>query len=77
MSLLAIMLAQPLILVLQIVGSPANPLSRLAAWGIHQTRQLLPVNGTRWIPTALWPVIHAEVLKQCDDLDGVSVTEER
>ncbi|GHJ85204.1 hypothetical protein NliqN6_1606 [Naganishia liquefaciens] len=54
-----------------VVGSPANPVARLASWNIHMGRQVLPVNGSRWIPEELWPVIHAEVLKQCDGLDGV------
>jgi hypothetical protein len=55
----------------QIIGAPAT-LARLSAWTIHQARQVLPVNGTRWIPRPLWSVIHQEVLKQCDGLDGVS-----
>lgn len=57
---------------LQVIGSPANPVARLSAWNIYQGRQVLPVNGSRWIPAATWSVIHQEVLKQCDGIDGVS-----
>jgi hypothetical protein len=55
-----------------VIGTPANPIARLAAWNIYQGRQVLPVNGTRWISPATWSVIHNEVMKQCDGIDGVS-----
>ncbi|KAI5451864.1 hypothetical protein NCC49_001166 [Naganishia albida] len=54
-----------------VIGSPANPVARLSAWNIYQGRQVLPVNGTRWIPAPLWSVIHDEVMKQCDGIDGL------
>ncbi|KII91121.1 hypothetical protein PLICRDRAFT_680308 [Plicaturopsis crispa FD-325 SS-3] len=54
-----------------VVGSPANWLSHLQPWSIHQNLNVLPVNSSQWIPNSLWPVIHDEVLKQCDAIDGV------
>lgn len=66
-------MVQNLTSVPQVIGSPANPVARLSAWNIYQGRQVLPVNGTRWIPAPLWSVIHDEVMKQCDGIDGVSL----
>ncbi|KAJ9111015.1 hypothetical protein QFC22_006611 [Naganishia vaughanmartiniae] len=54
-----------------VIGSPANAMARLQPWTIHQSLNVQPVNSSRWIPAALWPVIHKEALRQCDSLDGV------
>ncbi|KAJ9093182.1 hypothetical protein QFC21_006499 [Naganishia friedmannii] len=55
-----------------VIGSPANAMARLQPWTIHQSLNVQPVNSSRWIPAALWPVIHKEALRQCDSLDGVT-----
>ncbi|KAI0078830.1 feruloyl esterase-like protein [Panus rudis PR-1116 ss-1] len=56
-----------------VVGSPAN-------WGSHflaaQVRGILnvqPVNSSNWISEKTWTdIIHPEVLRQCDELDGLA-----
>lgn len=54
-----------------VVGSPANRMSRLQPWSIRQYNLVAPVNASSWISSATWSVIHDEVLRQCDGLDGV------
>jgi feruloyl esterase len=56
----------------QVIGSPANPMSRLLPWELHTTYLTRPVGSPQWISSDLWAVIHEEVLKQCDAIDGVS-----
>ncbi|KAH8099929.1 feruloyl esterase-like protein [Cristinia sonorae] len=55
-----------------VVGSPANWMSHLQAWSVHISQDVMPVTSARFIPPNLWfNVIHPEVLKQCDHLDGL------
>ncbi|KAK7684531.1 hypothetical protein QCA50_012478 [Cerrena zonata] len=55
-----------------IVGSPANWMAHLSPWGIHVNLQVMPFDSPRFIPADTWTnVIHAEVLKQCDAIDGL------
>ncbi|PCH42246.1 feruloyl esterase-like protein, partial [Wolfiporia cocos MD-104 SS10] len=55
-----------------IVGSPANWQTHLQAWGVHMDVEVLPANSSRFIKASLWDnVIHPEVLRQCDALDGL------
>ncbi|CAL1716111.1 unnamed protein product [Somion occarium] len=56
-----------------VVGSPANWMAHLQPWSIHVSLEIMPVNSSRFIPAATWAeVIHPEVLKQCDILDGLA-----
>lgn len=58
---------------MQVVGSPANWLSRLTSWGVYLARLVEPATSSRFIPQDVWTgVIAPEVMKQCDALDGVS-----
>ncbi|GAA6031916.1 hypothetical protein JCM8097_003335 [Rhodosporidiobolus ruineniae] len=54
-----------------VAGSPANWISHQQAWSIWMSKHVLPVNGSTWIPSDMWSVIGAEVIKQCDEIDGV------
>ncbi|KAJ9121063.1 hypothetical protein QFC24_005044 [Naganishia onofrii] len=55
-----------------VIGSPANSFGRLMPWELHQSLVMQPVNSSRWIPSATWTAIYKEVLKQCDEIDGVA-----
>jgi len=56
-----------------VVGSPANFMSHLQAWSVHISNVVLPATSSRFISPSLWSdVIHPEVLKQCDGLDGLN-----
>ncbi|KAH8093164.1 feruloyl esterase-like protein [Cristinia sonorae] len=56
-----------------VVGSPANSFDRVLASIAHTAVLILPVNSSRSISEDTWTnVIHPEVLKQCDVLDGVA-----
>ncbi|EIN04092.1 feruloyl esterase-like protein, partial [Punctularia strigosozonata HHB-11173 SS5] len=55
-----------------VVGSPANWLTHVQPWSLHVNLLVQPVNSSRWIPADTWEnLIHNEVLRQCDGLDGV------
>lgn len=57
----------------QVVGSPANWATHLLSSLIRNSLNVLPVNSSHWIPENTWKnVIYPEVLRQCDELDGVS-----
>jgi hypothetical protein len=54
-----------------VAGSPAVDFNNLISW----RASFFPITGssasTDFISPALWSVIHEEVLKQCDGIDGV------
>ncbi|TCD70446.1 hypothetical protein EIP91_003527 [Steccherinum ochraceum] len=55
-----------------VVGSPANWMSHLQGWSVHISNLIMPVGSPQFISPAMWAdVIHPEVLKQCDGLDGL------
>lgn len=59
---------------MQVVGSPANWLTHLQDWSAHISLDVLPAGGPRFINASTWiDVIHPEVLRQCDALDGVGL----
>lgn len=60
-----------IILPLLSVGSPANPFGKWIPWTLQQSLAMQPVNSSGWISADTWTVIHQEVLRQCDGLDGV------
>ncbi|EIN04093.1 feruloyl esterase-like protein [Punctularia strigosozonata HHB-11173 SS5] len=56
-----------------LIGSPSNWMTHLQPWGLHVGNLVQPVNSSRWIPAETWAgLIHNEVLRQCDGLDGVN-----
>ncbi|EPT05616.1 hypothetical protein FOMPIDRAFT_1027212 [Fomitopsis schrenkii] len=56
-----------------VVGSPANWLTHLQDWSAHISLDVLPAGGPRFINASTWiDVIHPEVLRQCDALDGLA-----
>ena len=54
-----------------LAGAPAWWTSHLQPWTVRIGKINLPENSTGHIPTSLFPVIGAEVFKQCDGLDGL------
>lgn len=54
-----------------LAGAPAWWSSHLQPWSFNTGFQNLPVNSSRHIPSTLFTVIEAEVVKQCDAQDGV------
>ena len=54
-----------------IAGAPAVAFNNLTSWSSH----FYPITGTNtsatFIPMPLWSVVHDDVLKQCDGLDGL------
>ncbi|TFK53650.1 feruloyl esterase-like protein [Heliocybe sulcata] len=56
-----------------VVGSPANWMTHLPVWSIYVNLAVLPVGSPQWITQDMWSgLIHDEVMKQCDALDGVT-----
>lgn len=53
-----------------VVGAPAIAFNNLTAWSGHFFFLTGPANSSTFVPTNLWPVVHQDVLKQCDTLDG-------
>lgn len=54
-----------------VAGAPAIAFNNLTSWSGH----FLPITGTNtsdtYLSPALWAVVQADVMKQCDGLDGV------
>lgn len=54
-----------------LVGAPALAFNNLTSWSGH----FLPITGSNtsdsWLSPAKWEIVHADLLKQCDGLDGV------
>ncbi|KAJ7645068.1 tannase and feruloyl esterase [Mycena polygramma] len=59
-----------------VAGSPATDFNHLSLWqGILSHYVGAPTSSVapspKFLPPALWAVVSAEILRQCDDLDGV------
>lgn len=55
-----------------VAGSPASDFNHLAAWSGHFiTLTGLNASDPRYLGLPEWSAVHAEVLRQCDPLDGV------
>ena len=54
-----------------LAGAPAWWTSHLQTWTVKLGLYNLPVTAAHHIPLTLFPTIGAEVLKQCDGLDGL------
>lgn len=56
-----------------VVGSPANWQTHVNDWDMHMALDVQPAGSPHFIPRDTWiNVLHPEVLKQCDELDGVA-----
>lgn len=55
-----------------LVGAPAWWHSHLQTWSIKVGIYNLPNTSAHHIPSALFPIIGAEVIRQCDETDGVA-----
>ncbi|KZT73136.1 feruloyl esterase-like protein [Daedalea quercina L-15889] len=56
-----------------VIGSPAAWHTHLRMWAGYLNNLVEPNSSDRYINETLWTgVIHEEVLKQCDDIDGLS-----
>ncbi|MCJ1259036.1 hypothetical protein MMC24_006871 [Lignoscripta atroalba] len=54
-----------------IAGAPAWWTTHLQTWTVKLGSYNLPVNSSYHIPTSLFPIISAEVFRQCDGTDGL------
>ncbi|RFU31622.1 hypothetical protein B7463_g4729, partial [Scytalidium lignicola] len=54
-----------------IAGAPAWWTSHMQPWTVQMGKVNLPANASYSIPASLFPVIEAEVFRQCDSQDGV------
>ena len=54
-----------------LVGAPANWMTHLPGWDIRVALEQFPNTKPSFIPAAMWTLIQAAVVKQCDALDGV------
>ena len=53
-----------------VAGAPALAFNNLTSWSGHFVPLTGPANSSTFVPTNLWPVIHEDIMKQCDMLDG-------
>jgi len=54
-----------------IAGAPALAFTNLTAWSARFYRLTGPPGSDSFLPYELWQLVHNEVLRQCDALDGV------
>ncbi|KUJ08955.1 tannase and feruloyl esterase [Mollisia scopiformis] len=54
-----------------IAGAPAAAFNNLTSWSGHFLTILGNATSPTFVPLSMWPVIHQEILDQCDGIDGV------
>ncbi|KAH8897927.1 tannase and feruloyl esterase [Thozetella sp. PMI_491] len=54
-----------------VAGAPAFAFNNLTSWSCHFLPLTGPSGSASFIPLDMWPIIHQEVLNQCDALDGL------
>jgi feruloyl esterase len=54
-----------------VAGAPAFAFNNLTSWSSHFLPLTGPVGATTFVPFSMWPMIHDDVLQQCDALDGL------
>ncbi|GAA5904849.1 hypothetical protein JCM6882_003222 [Rhodosporidiobolus microsporus] len=54
-----------------ITGAPAIDDVRQSASALYVNQKVMPVNGSTWFSNETWALVHQEVMRQCDELDGV------
>ncbi|KAF7352321.1 Carboxylic ester hydrolase [Mycena venus] len=55
-----------------ITGSPAVDDVRQSGSALWVNQKVLPVNGSTWFSNETWGLVHAEVMRQCDEIDGAT-----
>lgn len=55
-----------------LAGSPALALPRLVAWGAYLSQIVGAANSDTFITEQNWALIQAEILRQCDKIDGAA-----
>ncbi|KAH7349062.1 Tannase/feruloyl esterase [Pyrenochaeta sp. MPI-SDFR-AT-0127] len=53
-----------------VAGAPAFAFNNLTSWSCSFYPLTGPPSAATFVPLNLWPVVHQDVLKQCDGLDG-------
>lgn len=53
-----------------VIGAPALAFENLTAWSGSFYVETGTNNASTFVPLTMWPVIHEDILDQCDDLDG-------
>lgn len=53
-----------------VVGAPALAFNNLTVWSGSFYAEEGASNASTFIPSTMWPVIHDDILAQCDDIDG-------
>ncbi|KAM0421391.1 hypothetical protein ACHAPT_010745 [Fusarium lateritium] len=54
-----------------VAGAPAFSFNNLTSWSCHFFPLTGPVGADTFIPLDMWPAVHQDIIKQCDELDGV------
>ena len=52
-------------------GAPAINFNNITAWSCSFLPTTGPVGSSTFVPLDMWPVIHDDILEQCDELDGL------
>lgn len=55
-----------------VAGAPAVAFNSLISWSAHFINITGPPTSETFVPLDMWLVIHDDILKQCDALDGVT-----
>ncbi|OAL51976.1 tannase and feruloyl esterase [Pyrenochaeta sp. DS3sAY3a] len=53
-----------------VAGAPAFAFNNLTSWSCSFYPLTGPPTAPTFVPLNLWPVVHQDVLRQCDELDG-------
>lgn len=53
-----------------VVGAPALAFNNLTSWSGSFFVETGTANASTFVPASMWPVIHDDILSQCDHLDG-------
>ncbi|KAJ5476893.1 tannase and feruloyl esterase [Penicillium sp. IBT 31633x] len=54
-----------------VAGAPAFSFNNLTSWSCHFYPLTGPEGSSTFVPLSMWSIIHADILNQCDGLDGV------
>lgn len=55
-----------------VAGSAASAFNNLTSWSGHFFTATGPTSASTFVPAEMWPIIHADILKKCDTLDGAA-----
>lgn len=53
-----------------VAGAPAFSFNNLTSWSCNFLLLTGTPESATFVPLDMWPIIHEDILKQCDDLDG-------